>query len=260
MVTPHLGAATSEAQENVALQVAEQMSDYLLQGAIANAINAPSVTAEEAPLLTPWVRLAEVLGGFAGQLTEEPIREITIEYVGKVAELNLKPLTAALTAALLAPQMGEGTVNMVSAPVVARERGIQISETRKDAQGAYGTYVRLLVTTPDKTRSVAATLFSDGRPRFIQIKGIGMEAEPLPYMLYTVNTDEPGFIGALGTKTGEIGVNIATFNLGRAEKGGEAITLMGVDEPLSAETLAEIAALPQVSEARGAREILRAAQ
>ena len=250
VVTPHLGAATSEAQENVALQVAEQMSDYLLKGAISNAINAPSVTAEEAPVLKPWVRLAEVLGGFAGQLTEEPIREITIEYVGKVAELNLRPLTAALTAALLAPQMGEGTVNMVSAPVAARERGIQISETRKDAQGAYGTYVRLLVTTPDKTRSVAATLFSDGRPRFIQIKGIGMEAEPMPNMLYTVNTDAPGFIGALGMKTGDLGINIATFNLGRAEKGGEAITLMGVDDPLSPELLAEIEALPQVREAR----------
>jgi D-3-phosphoglycerate dehydrogenase len=250
VVTPHLGAATAEAQENVALQVAEQMSDYLLRGAIQNAINAPSITAEEAPVLRPWVRVAEVLGGFAGQLTEEPIREIEIEYVGQVAELNLKPLTAALTAAMLSPQVGEGAVNMVSAPVAARERGIRISETRKDAQGAYGTYVRLLVTTPEKTRSVAATLFSDGRPRFIQIKGIGMEAEPMPYMLYTVNDDAPGFIGALGTKTGEIGVNIATFNLGRASKGGEAITLMGVDEPLSDAVLGEIAALPQVREAK----------
>jgi D-3-phosphoglycerate dehydrogenase len=146
--------------------------------------------------------------------------------------------------------MGDGTVNMVSAPVMARERGIRIVETRKDAQGAYGTYVRLLVTTPDKTRSVAATLFSDGRPRFIQIKGIGLEAEPMPHMLYTVNADQPGVIGALGTRAGEIGVNIATFNLGRSEKGGEAITLMGVDEPLSQEVLSEIAALPQISEAK----------
>ncbi|MEM1345816.1 MAG: phosphoglycerate dehydrogenase [Pseudomonadota bacterium] len=250
VVTPHLGAATTEAQENVALQVAEQMSDYLLQGAISNAINAPSITAEEAPVLRPWVRVAEVIGGFAGQLTEEAISEIEIEYVGRVAQLNLKPLTAALTAALLTPQMGQGGVNMVSAPMAARERGIRISETQKDAQGAYGTYVRLIVTTAGKTRTVAATLFSDGRPRIIQIKGIGMEAEPMPYMLYTVNTDSPGFIGALGTKTGEIGVNIATFNLGRAEKGGEAITLMGVDEALSPATLAEIAALPQVREAK----------
>ncbi|MEM6942771.1 MAG: phosphoglycerate dehydrogenase, partial [Pseudomonadota bacterium] len=196
VVTPHLGAATSEAQENVALQVAEQMSDYLLSGAIANAINAPSITAEEAPVLRPWVRIAEVLGGFAGQLTDEPIEEIEIEYVGKVAELNLKPLTAALTAALLTPMLGAGAVNMVSAPILAKERGIRIAETRKDAQGAYGTYMRLVVSTSVKTRSVAATLFSDGRPRIIQIKGIGMEAEPQPNMLYLVNNDEPGFIGA----------------------------------------------------------------
>jgi len=250
VVTPHLGAATSEAQENVALQIAEQMSDYLTHGAIQNALNAPSITAEEAPVLRPWVRVSEVLGGFAGQLTDEAISEIEIEYVGQVADLNLKPLTAALTAKLLEPQMGEGGVNMVSAPVMARERGIRIVETRKDGQGAYGTYMRLLVTTPEKTRSVAATLFSDGRPRFIQIKGIGMEAEPMPNMLYVVNTDEPGFIGALGTKTGEIGVNIATFHLGRAEKGGEAITLLGVDEPLTPATLAEIGGLPQVREAK----------
>ncbi|MEL7347150.1 MAG: phosphoglycerate dehydrogenase [Pseudomonadota bacterium] len=255
VVTPHLGAATTEAQENVALQVAEQMADYLNHGAISNAINAPSITAEEAPILQPWVKLTGVLGSFAGQLTEEHIDEIEIEYVGKVAELNLKPLTAALTAAMLTPQMGEGAVNMVSAPIVAKNRGIRISETRKDAQGAYGTYVRLIVRTGEgtetpRTRSVAGTLFSDGRPRFIQIKGIGMEAEPVPHMLYTVNTDEPGFIGALGTRTGEIGVNIATFTLGRAHKGGEAITLLGVDEPLSDAVLAEIRALPQVHEAK----------
>ncbi|MEO1721666.1 MAG: phosphoglycerate dehydrogenase [Pseudomonadota bacterium] len=250
VVTPHLGASTTEAQENVALQVAEQMADYLVHGAISNAINAPSITAEEAPVLKPWVKVAEVVGGFAGQLTEEPISEIEIEYVGKVAELNLKPLTAALTAAMLTPQMGEGAVNMVSAPVLAKERGIRIAETRRDAQGAYGTYVRLVVTTVAKTRSVAATLFSDGRPRFIQIKGIGMEAEPQPNMLYLVNTDEPGFIGAVGMKTAEKGVNIATFHLGRAEKGGEAITLLGVDDPLDPSTLAAIQALPQVHEAK----------
>jgi len=250
VLTPHLGAATTEAQENVALQIAEQMSDYLIDGAISNAINAPSITAEEAPVLRPWVRVAEVLGGFAGQLTEEAIDEIGIEFVGQVAELNLKPLCAALTAALLVPQVGEGGVNMVSAPVLARQRGIQIAETRKGAQGAYGSYMRLSVRTGGKLRSIAGTVFSDRRPRIIQIKGIGMEAEPQPYMIYTVNTDEPGYIGALGTKMGEIGVNIATFALGRAEKGGEAITLMGVDAPVTGETLAEIAALPQVHEAR----------
>ena len=248
--TPHLGAATTEAQENVALQIAEQMSDYLTHGAITNGINAPSITAEEAPRLKPWLRVVEVLGGFAGQLTQEPIREVEIEYVGQVAELNLTPLTAALTAALLAPHMGMGAVNMVSAPMLARERGIHIAETRKDAQGAYGSYVRLIVTTEEKTRSVAGTVFSDGRPRIIQIKGINLEAEPAPHMIYTVNLDKPGFIGSIGTKAAELGVNIATFHLGRAEKGGDAIALMGVDGPVDEAMLEQIRALPLVQEAR----------
>ena len=248
--TPHLGAATSEAQENVALQVAEQMSDYLTAGAIANAINAPSVTAEEAPILRPWIALAEMLGSFAGQVTEHAIKEIEIEFVGEVGQMNLKPLTAALTAGLLRPLVGEGGVNMVSAPVAARERGIHIAETRKDAQGAFGSYVRLIVTTEAMTRSVAGTIYSDGKPRFIQIKGINLEAEPMKFMLYTTNTDTPGYIGALGTKLGDLGVNIATFALGRAEKSGEAIALLGVDEAIAPSALAEIERLPQIRQAK----------
>lgn len=250
VVTPHLGAATTEAQENVALQIAEQMSDYLGAGAIQNAINAPSITAEEAPLLGPWIKVAESLGAFAGQVTESAIQEIEIEFVGSVGDLNLKPLTATLTAAMLKPLMGEGGVNMVSAPYVARERGVKISETRKDAQGAYGSYIRLIVTSETQTRSVAGTVFSDGRPRFIQIKGINLEAEPMPYMLYTTNTDTPGYIGALGTKTGDLGINIATFALGRAEKDGEAIALLGVDDRITADVIREIAKLPQVRQAK----------
>jgi D-3-phosphoglycerate dehydrogenase len=248
--TPHLGAATSEAQENVALQIAEQMSDYLVAGAISNALNAPSVTAEEAPILKPWIALAEMLGSFAGQVTEHAIEEIEIEYVGEVGMLNLKPLTAALTAGLLKPLVGEGAVNMVSAPVVARERGVHIAETRKDAQGAFGSYMRLIVTTEQQTRSVAGTIYSDGKPRFIQIKGINLESEPMRFMLYTTNTDTPGYIGALGTKLGDLGVNIATFALGRRDKSGEAIALLGVDEAVGSDTLAEIAALPQVRQAK----------
>jgi D-3-phosphoglycerate dehydrogenase len=251
--TPHLGASTSEAQENVALQVAEQMSDYLMHGAIANALNAPSVTAEEAPILKPWVAVAETLGSFAGQVTEHAITGIEIEYVGDVGDLNRKPLTAALSAGLLRPLVGEGGVNMVSAPVVARERGIHIAETRKDAQGAFGSYIRLIVTTEQQTRSVAGTIYSDGRPRIIQIKGIGLEAEPMANMLYTTNTDTPGYIGALGTKLVALGINIATFALGRAERSGEAIALLGVDEPVDAAMLEEIRALPQVRQAKALR-------
>ena len=251
--TPHLGAATSEAQENVALQVAEQMSDYLMKGAISNAINAPSVTAEEAPLLKPWIAVCESLGGFAGQVTETAITSIEIEYVGRVGQLNLKPLTATLVACLMKPLVGEGGVNMVSAPVVARERGIKISETRKDAQGAYGSYVRLVVTTEKQTRSIAGTVFSDNKPRIIQIKGINLEADPSPFMLYTTNNDAPGYIGSLGAKLGELGINIATFALGRSDKGGEAIALLGVDEQLTEAMVGQIRDLPQVTQAKAIR-------
>ena len=186
-------------------------------------------------------------------MTEHAIKEIEIEYVGEVGDLNLTPLTAALTAGLLLPLVGEGGVNMVSAPLVARERGIQISETRKDAQGAFGSYVRLIVTTEKQTRSVAGTIYSDGKPRFIQIKGIGLEAEPMPFMLYTTNADVPGYIGALGSRLGDLGVNIATFALGRAEKSGEAIALIGVDEEIAPAALAEIAKLPQIRQAKALR-------
>jgi len=139
---------------------------------------------------------------------------------------------------------------MVSAPVVARERGVKISETRKDRQGAYGSYVRLIVTTEVQTRSIAGTVFSDGKPRFIQIKGIDLDADPSPFMIYTTNQDTPGYIGALGMTLGEMGVNIAPFSLGRAERGAEAIALIGVDEKLDAAALAKIAALPQVRQAK----------
>ncbi|MEL6979649.1 MAG: phosphoglycerate dehydrogenase [Pseudomonadota bacterium] len=239
VVTPHLGAATTEAQENVALQVAEQMSDYLLQGAVSNAINMPSITAEEAPKLKPWVNVADTLGALAGQLTHEPVKRIEVEFVGTVAELNVKPLTAAALAAFLRPSLGD-SVNMVSAPVLAKERGIEVAETRKDRASAYEGYVRLVVVTDSQTRSAAGTVFSDGRPRIIQIKGINLETEPQEHMLYTTNEDLPGFVGALGTALGAEGVNIATFSMGRSGPGGEAITLIGLDAPLTPPQLEKI--------------------
>ena len=242
--TPHLGAATSEAQENVALQVAEQMSDYLLKGAISNAINFPSITAEEAPRLKPFVKLAEQLGLFAGQLTETGLKKVRIEYAGDVAEMNTRALTAAALAGVLRPQLAE--VNMVSATAVARERGFQIDEVKRGEEGAYQTYMRLSVETERGERSVAGTVFSDGRPRIIQIKGIDMEAEVAPHMLYITNQDKPGFIGRFGSLMGELGVNIATLNLGRDRPGGDAICLVAVDEPVSEKILAMVRELPMV--------------
>ena len=242
--TPHLGAATSEAQENVALQVAEQMSDYLLKGAISNAINFPNITAEEAPRLKPFIKLAEQLGLFVGQLTETGLKKVRIEYAGDVAEMNTRALTAAALAGVLRPQLAD--INMVSATAVARERGFQIDEVKRGEEGAYQTYVRLSVETERGERSVAGTVFSDGRPRVIQIKGIDMEAELAPNMLYITNHDKPGFIGRFGSLMGELGVNIATLNLGRDKPGGDAICLVAVDEPVSEKILAMVQELPMV--------------
>ncbi|WP_458791890.1 phosphoglycerate dehydrogenase [Yoonia sp. MH D7] len=232
VVTPHLGAATTEAQENVALQVAEQMSDYLLTGAVTNALNMPSVTAEEAKIMGPWIKLAGHLGNFTGQMTDEPITAINILFDGVVSDMNLKALTAATIAGIM--KKANPDTNMVSAPVIAKERGIQISTTKQDRSGSFDGYVKVTVVTGKRERSVAGTVFSDGKPRFIQIKGINVDAEIGAHMLYTTNDDVPGIIGTLGQSMGGHGVNIANFTLGRSEAKGEAIALLYVDEPVPA--------------------------
>jgi D-3-phosphoglycerate dehydrogenase len=242
--TPHLGAATGEAQENVALQVAEQMADYLLRGAISNAVNFPSITAEEAPRLKPWVKLAQQLGSFAGQLTETPIKGVRIEYSGEVATLNTRPLTAAALAGVLHPLLAQ--VNMVSAAISAKERGMQVEEVTRGQEGAFESYIRFTVRADGFQRSVAGTVFSDGRPRIIQVRDIDMEFELAPRMLFIRNEDKPGFIGRFGTLMGEAGLNIATLNLGRDKPGGDAICMVAIDEPASDAVLAKIRALPHV--------------
>lgn len=245
--TPHLGAATSEAQENVALQVAEQMSDYLLTGAVTNALNMPSISAEEAPKLKPFVALAEQLGLFAGQLTQTGLKGVVIEYAGEVAQMNTRALTAAALAGVMRPLLSD--VNMVSAPAVARERGITVDEIQQTPRGVYDSYIRLSIKTERQDRSVAGTVFSDGKPRIIQIKGINMEAELAPHMLYITNEDKPGFIGALGSLLGDEKINIATFNLGRQAQGGDAIALIEVDGAVSKKVMDALQALPHVQQA-----------
>ncbi len=244
--TPHLGASTFEAQENVAIQIAEQMSDFLNHGAISNSLNAPSVTSQEAPILKPWIETGQVIGSFAGQIVEKSIDAIEIEFVGKVGQINIKPILATITASLLKPIVGDGVINMVSAPVVARERGINIVEIKKDAQGAFGSYIRVSVDYGSTKTSVAGTIYSDGKPRFIQIDGINLEAEPQKHMIYTTNKDIPGFIGDLGTKLGNLDINIASFALGRTQKKGKAIALLAVDDKLKNNDLEEIRKLPQI--------------
>ena len=236
--TPHLGAATTEAQENVALQVAEQMSDYLLTGAVTNALNMPSVTAEEARVMGPWIKLAGHLGSFIGQMTDEPIKAINILYDGVASEMNLDALTCAAVAGIMKAVNPE--VNLVSAPVMAKERGVRISTTTQDKSGAFEGYIKLTVVTDKRERSIGGTVFSDGKPRFIQIKGINIDAEIGRHMLYTTNRDEPGIIGTLGRTMGEHGVNIANFTLGRAKAGGEAIALLYVDAPVVPEVIGQL--------------------
>ena len=238
VVTPHLGAATTEAQENVALQVAEQMSDYLLTGAVQNALNMPSVTAEEAKVMGPWIKLAGHLGNFTGQMTDEPIKAINILFDGEASEMNLKALTASVIAGIM--MKSNPDTNMVSAPVIAKERGIKVSTTKQDQSGAFEGYIKVTVVTEERERSVAGTVFSDGKPRFIQIKGINIDAEIGEHMVYTTNEDRPGIIGALGSTMGANDVNIANFTLGRAGVKGEAIALLYVDEPVPAPALAAL--------------------
>ena len=246
--TPHLGASTTEAQENVALQVAEQMADYLVNGAVSNAINMPSITAEEAPILKPFIRLADVLGAFVGQVTEEPIKEIEILYDGITANMNTRALTSAVLAGLIRPQVAD--VNMVSAPIMVKEKGVVLSEVKRDKTGVFDGYIKLTVTTESMTRSVAGTVFSDGKPRFIQIKGINLDADVGSHMIYITNTDVPGMIGFIGTTLGAAGVNIANFQLGRDKQGGDAIALLYVDGEVDDAVLAQLTAHQAIRQAK----------
>ncbi len=248
VATPHLGASTNEAQENVALQVAEQMSDYLMRGAISNAVNFPSITAEEAPRLKPFIALAEKLGSFAGQLTDAPILKIAVTYEGAVAALKIKALTSAAVAGLLRPSLAD--VNVVSAPSVAAHRGIVIEEMTRAAEGDYESFITLSVTTADQERSVGGTVFHDGKPRILAIKGIKVDAEFTPSMIYVTNDDKPGFIGRFAGLLGEAGINIATFALGRDKPGGSAIALVAIDGPAANGVLSRIANIPGVMQAR----------
>lgn len=248
IATPHLGAATSEAQENVALQVAEQMSDFLLTGAVSNAINMPSVTAEEAPRLKPYMSLAEKLGSFAGQLTESGLRAVTIEFNGAVATLNTRPLIASAIAGLLRPQLDN--INMVNAVSVARDRGIEITETKQEHPGDYETLIRLTVETERRERGVAGTIFGGNRERIVEIKDIAIEAEWGEHMLYITNKDRPGVIGDLGKALADQGVNIATFHLGRTAPGDDAIALLQVDQAITEPMLKTLEGLANIEQVK----------
>lgn len=244
VATPHLGASTSEAQVNVAVQVAEQMADYLLDGAITNALNMPSLTAEESKRLSPYMSLVRQLGSFVGQLTENAIKEIHIEYQGDVTELNVRPLTSIVVEGLLSPLMSN--VNMVNALSIAKDRDIDVVESKHEGEGDYHTLVTVKVITDKREFAVEGTLFADRRPRIVQVDDIRLEGELTENMIFVTNDDQPGLIGSLGTILGEGGLNIATFSLGRHNEGGRAIALVAVDQPASSDVVSKIGTLSQV--------------
>jgi D-3-phosphoglycerate dehydrogenase / 2-oxoglutarate reductase len=251
VATPHLGAATTEAQENVAVQIAEQMADFLLTGAVSNAVNMPSLSAEDARRLKPYMKLAEQIGSFAGQLTESGISAVSIDYEGAIAELNVKPLTATALTGLLAPQLS--SVNMVNAPVICRERDIRVSETLQPETGDYQTLMRITVTGEGGTRSIAGTVFAGDKPRLVSVEGMPLEAELSDHVLFVRNLDKPGFIGALGTALAAASINIATFHLGRISAGKEAICLVEIDQPLTPALLDIVRGLPNVIQVKSMR-------
>jgi len=245
--TPHLGASTNEAQVNVAIQVAEQMADYLVSGGVTNALNMPSLSAEEAPKVKPYLALAEKLGSLVGQLAQGNIVRVAVEVEGAAAELNPKPITGAVLAGLM--RVYSDTVNMVNAPHIARERGLDVREVRHDWEGDYATLVRVTIKDEGGERSVAGTLFANAAPRLVEMFGIKVEADLAGRMLYIVNEDAPGFIGRLGTTLGQGNVNIGTFHLGRRQTGGEAVLLLSVDQSVDG-VLGEVQALPGVKTVR----------
>lgn len=242
--TPHLGASTNEAQVNVALQVADQLSDYLLTGGVTNALNVPSLSAEEAPKVRPYLALAEKLGSLVGQLAHDNLTNIAIEVEGAAAELNIKPITGAVLAGLM--RRYTDTVNMVNAPYLAKERGIDVREVRHEREGDYHTLLRVTVATTRGARSVAGTLLGNANPRLVEIFGIKIEADLDGNMLYINNNDAPGFIGAVGGILGAANINIGTFHLGRREAGGEAVLLLSVDEEVPQEQMQQIEKLHNV--------------
>ena len=251
--TPHLGASTGEAQVNVAIQVAEQMADYLISGGVTNALNMPSLSAEQAPKLKPYMALATQLGRLVGQLQSGSIHAVSVEVEGAAAELDQRPITAAVLAGLM--RSYSDTVNMVNAPFLARDRGLDVREIRHEREGDYHTLVRVAVTTDDGEKSVAGTLLGNSEARLVEIFGIKMEANLVGNMLYVVNQDEPGFIGRLGTALGEASVNIGTFHLGRRghKGGGEAVLLLSIDSPVEEPVLWKVCQLPGVKTVKALR-------
>ena len=243
--TPHLGASTMEAQENVALAIAEQIVDYLTRGVIRNAANFPSVPPDILPRLQPYITLAEKLGAFQASISDGAITRVSIEYRGKVAELSVAPLTIAALKGLLTPIL-EDTVNYVNAPAIAQERGIDVDESKNRDAGDYISLITMTVQTNTGTNKAKGALFSRRDPRIIELNGYPLEVVPEGYMLVLSNTDKPGVVGNIGTLLGQHNINIARMQFGRDVPGGKVVSVINIDSPASPEILDKIRKLPNV--------------
>ncbi len=243
--TPHLGASTTEAQENVALAIAEQMVDYLTKGVIRNAANFPSVSPDVLPRLQPYISLAEKLGAFQACISEGAIEKVSIEYRGKVAELSAAPLTIAALKGLLTPIL-EDSVNYVNAPIIAQERGIGVEESKNRDAGDYISLITIKVQTSAGNNEAKGALFSRRDPRIIEINGYPLEVVPEGYMIVLSNVDKPGVVGNIGSILGQHNINIARMQFGRDVPGGKVLSVISIDTPASSQLMEQMSKLPNV--------------
>ncbi|MDA8084899.1 MAG: phosphoglycerate dehydrogenase [Nitrospiraceae bacterium] len=243
--SPHLGASTEEAQENVALAVAEQIADYLVHGTIRNAVNFPSIPNDQVPRLQPYITLAEKLGSFCSQIFAGGAKEIVVEYHGDAAAVNTAPVTIAALKGYLSPILLE-SVNFVNAPFIAKERGIEVKEVKSSEAGDYQSMIALRIKSNDKESYIAGTLFSKKDPRVILIDTFKVEIVPDDVLLLIYNNDKPGVIGNIGNTLGRNNINIARMHFGRESAGGIAISVVSIDSTPSAEVIDEIRKLPNI--------------
>jgi D-3-phosphoglycerate dehydrogenase / 2-oxoglutarate reductase len=245
VTTPHLGASTDEAQLNVAIAVAEQMVDFLAKGVVRYAVNVPSVSPELLAVLRPYLTLGEKLGSLHTQMGGTLPNEVQVEYRGDVTQYNLAPLTVAVLKGLLSPVV-ESAVNYVNAPMMAKERGIKIVESKGEEAGDFSSSITVKAKNGKETLEIEGAIFGAKHPRIVRVNSFYLEAVPEGYILILQNNDVPGVVGTVGTILGNNGLNIAGMELGRSEKGGKAISFTHIDEAVSKKALDELRALPQI--------------
>jgi D-3-phosphoglycerate dehydrogenase len=243
--TPHLGASTEEAQVNVAVAVAEQIVEFLLRGTVRNAVNVPSVSAEILPHLRPYLDLAEKLGSFTAQIIQGGVREVHLQYTGDVAQYGIEPITSALLKGFLTPMLS-GNVNFVNAPVLAKARGIKVTESVTERHEDYSNLITIRAISDKEELSVSGALLGRRNPRILRIDNFLVEAVPEGNILFIYNEDRPGVIGNIGTTLGKNNINIGMMQFGRDRLGGMAVSLLHLDDPVSKEVLMELQSLKHV--------------